>query len=179
MANATFPAAGLSESDVIATWAGVRPLLASRRRGGPSNISRAHRIRMPEPGWLDIAGGKLTTYRLIAQQGVDRLLSHLGRRAKACRTAKEPLLPPEELAGASGVLPPPVRPEIVEHYCAREWAVHLDDVMVRRTSWHYYCQDRAEIARQAAGWMADVLGWGQSDIEAELSRYQTGMSHGD
>src|SRR2546422_593647 len=61
-----FPSAALSEADIIATWAGLRPLLADRAgAGGPSDISRAHQIRTPEPGWWDVAGGKLTTYRLI------------------------------------------------------------------------------------------------------------------
>ena len=36
-----------------------------------------------------------------------------------------------------------VQRKAVEHYVAREWAVHLDDVMVRRTSWHYYFRDAA------------------------------------
>jgi glycerol-3-phosphate dehydrogenase len=76
---------------VISTWAGLRPLIASGR-GGPSDISRAHEIRMAEPGWLDVAGGKLTTYRLIAQQAVDRLLQYLRRDRVHCRTADEPLL---------------------------------------------------------------------------------------
>ena len=66
---------------------------------------------MPEPGWFDVAGGKLTTYRRIAQQVVDRIVVALGAaRAGPCRTAAEPLLagsnPP-----SSGILPPPVRAE--------------------------------------------------------------------
>ena len=41
--------------------------------GRPSDISRAHEIRSPEPGWWDVAGGKLTTYRLMGEQTVDQL----------------------------------------------------------------------------------------------------------
>ena len=48
---------------------------------------------MPEPGWFDVAGGKLTTYRRIAQQVVDRIVRYQGRKAGPCRTATEPLLP--------------------------------------------------------------------------------------
>ena len=88
---------------MIRTWAGVRPLIDTRTRntgarrvrpGGPSDISRAHQIRMPEPGWFDVAGGKLTTYRRIAQQVVDRIVRYQGRKAEPCRTAIEPLLMP-------------------------------------------------------------------------------------
>lgn len=175
VANRAFPPARLTEGDVLASWAGLRPLIASKR-GGPSDISRAHQIRMPQPGWLDVAGGKLTTYRLIGQQAVDRLLRYLGRRVAACRTAEEPLLQPEEVEGRSGILPPPLRAEFVEHYCRSEWAVHLDDVMLRRTGWHYYRSDPENTARQVADWMAQGLGWSASQQEGEWSRYRRGMA---
>ncbi len=170
VANYVFPSAGLSGADVVSHWAGLRPLIASKR-GGPSDISRAHQIRMPEPGWIDVAGGKLTTYRLIAEQVVDRLLRHLDRQAPPCRTAVEPLLEAEDPLGPSGILPPEVRPELVEHYCTSEWAVHLDDVLVRRTSWHYYRPDRDQITEQVAGWMAEILGWDEARREEEMARY--------
>jgi glycerol-3-phosphate dehydrogenase len=167
-ANEAFPAAGLAARDVISRWAGLRPLIAGR--GRPSDISRAHQIRMPEPGWLDVAGGKLTTYRRMAEQAVDRLVRHLARTAARCRTAEEPLLAPDETA-ASGVLPPPVGAELVRDFCGRQWAMHLDDVMVRRSGWHYYHPHAAEIAEQAAGWMAEALGWDPQRQQAELAAY--------
>jgi len=167
----TFPAANLGPADVRATWAGLRPLVADRR-GRPSDISRAHQIRMPQPGWLDVAGGKLTTYRLIAQQAVDRLVAHLGSPAKPCRTAAEPLLPEDAVRGASGILPPEPSPEVVEHYCTGEWAVHLDDVMLRRTGWHYYRDDARQVAQQVARWMAAIFGWDAAETQSERIRYQ-------
>jgi glycerol-3-phosphate dehydrogenase len=168
--NDAFPSAKLIPQDVISHWAGLRPLIASRR-GGPSDISRAHHISMTEPGWLDVAGGKLTTYRLIAQQAVDRLLPHLDRPLAPCQTAEGPLLPPGEVATGSGILPPPVDADAVRHFCRHEWVVHLDDVMVRRSGWHYYHPNAAELAVQTAGWMADALGWDRSQRQAELVRY--------
>ena len=69
--NRHFPGAALTPADVIGAWAGLRPLIVDQRRpagrvprsvpgqGGPSDISRAHQILMPEPGWFDVAGGKL------------------------------------------------------------------------------------------------------------------------
>ncbi|MBN2474458.1 MAG: glycerol-3-phosphate dehydrogenase/oxidase [Pirellulales bacterium] len=169
VANTAFPSAALRETDVISTWAGLRPLIDSGR-GGPSDISRAHEIRLSDSGWLDVAGGKLTTYRLIAEQAVDRLVQYLGHHGPPCRTAQQPLLEPEEVQGVSGVLPPEVTAEAVEHYCAGEWAVHLDDVMIRRTGWYYYLPDVESVARQVAGWMAEIFGWDQSRQEAELAR---------
>jgi glycerol-3-phosphate dehydrogenase len=41
-------------------------------------ISKCDQIRMSEPGWFDVAGGKLTTYRLMAEQTVDRVCEYLG-----------------------------------------------------------------------------------------------------
>ena len=166
-----FPGAGLGPADVRATWAGLRPLLADRR-GRPSDISRAHQIRMPQPGWLDVAGGKLTTYRRIAQQAVDRLLAHLGRKALPCRTAEEPLLPDPSVRHGSAILPPAPSRELVEHYAAAEWAVHLDDVMIRRTGWHYYLDEPRQVADQVVGWMAALFGWDAARVDAELARYR-------
>jgi glycerol-3-phosphate dehydrogenase len=168
--NDAFPEAKLSSEDVISHWAGLRPLIASRR-GGPSDISRAHQIRMSEPSWLDVAGGKLTTYRLIAEQAVDRLLLNIERPASPCRTAEEPLLAPDDPATGSGILPPPVCADAVRHFCRQEWALHLDDVMVRRSGWHCYHRNAAEIAEQTAGWMADTLGWDAQRQRTELAEY--------
>ena len=150
--NGAFPKAHLAPADAISHWAGVRPLVSDRSANAeaPSDVSRGHVIRMAEPGWLDVAGGKLTTYRLMAEQAVDRIGRHLGRRLPKSPTADRPLT-----RGAfSGVLPPPIERDVVSECCRREWAVHLDDVLLRRTSWHYYHPNQAEIAERTAGWMA-------------------------
>jgi glycerol-3-phosphate dehydrogenase len=170
VANDAFPSAELTPQDVICRWAGLRPLI-DNRRGGPSDISRAHQIRMGEPGWLDVSGGKLTTYRLIGEQAVDRIDGYLQRPTMRCRTADEPLLAPGEPTMGSGILPPPFGAEIVRHFCEQEWAVHLDDVMVRRSGWHYYHPHAVELAEQAAVWMGDALGWDRERQQAELARY--------
>jgi glycerol-3-phosphate dehydrogenase len=170
--NGAFPGARLTRADLIASWAGVRPLLASRRdaAGTPSNLSRAHQIHESEPGWIDVAGGKLTTYRLMAEQTVDRVCATLGGPHAPCRTAELPLIPAGG-DGFSAILPPPVAREVVEQACRHEWAVHLDDVMLRRTSWHFQERDAAGLALQVAGWMAELLGWDEEQTRRELARY--------
>jgi glycerol-3-phosphate dehydrogenase len=173
IANQFFPGAKLVTADVISVWAGLRPLVADPS-GKPSDISRAHEISNPEPGWWDVAGGKLTTYRLMGEQTVDRILKELPRASGntgRCRTAVEPLLPAGETAGVSGILPPELSRKAVEHYVANEWALHLDDVMVRRTSWHYYFADAPAKAQQVAGWMAELLGWSEAERAGEIARY--------
>lgn len=168
--NRTFPEADLSPSDVISTWAGIRPLLA-HAGGGPSDISRAHQITMPHPGWIDIAGGKLTVCRLIGEQVVDRIARHLKVALPPCQTAATPLLAPAEAEGRSAVLPPQAGFAAVEHYCRNEWAVHLDDVMLRRTSWHFYYREAAALAAQVADWMAAIFHWPAEVRQGELARY--------
>lgn len=173
--NVALPELRLTPDDVIRTWAGLRPLIRSRSRGspgrGPSDISRAHRIQMPQPGWFDVAGGKLTTYRRMGEQVVDRVLRYLGVSFRPSVTAEQPLLPPDVHPSASAILPPPVEDRLVQYYCEHEWAVHLDDVMRRRTSWHFYRTDAPQVARRVAGWMARTFGWSDQQKAAELSAY--------
>src|SRR6185436_12457517 len=90
--NEFFPEAKFNEADIISTWAGLRPLVANPN-GKPSEISRAHEISSPERGWWDVTGGKLTTYRLMAEQTVDAVMKAGSRAFVASRTADEPLLP--------------------------------------------------------------------------------------
>lgn len=178
--NRYFHGAKLRAEDVISCWAGLRPLIADGNRD-PSDISRSHLIRTPEPGWWDVAGGKLTTYRLMAQQTVDRVIAFLrgqgtGKTFHACGTASEPLLPPGETQALSGVLPPAMNRGVVEHYIENEWALHLDDVMVRRTKWHFYLPDAAALARQVADWMGEMLNWNAERRSAELEHYQEAVT---
>jgi glycerol-3-phosphate dehydrogenase len=166
--NATFPQAMLTSEDVISTWAGLRPLVADPN-GRPSDISRRHKIEMSEPGWWDVTGGKLTTYRLMGEETVDQLASFLKADASPCRTAEVPLLASDE---HSGILPPPVEQDVVTNACRNEWARHLDDVMVRRTGWRYYHRDHLAIAENVANWMAGELGWSAEQRQSELERYE-------
>ncbi len=176
VSNRFFPGSKLREEDVISAWAGLRPLLADPD-GKPSDISRGHEIRNPEPGWWDVAGGKLTTNRLMAEETVNEIVKSLkGLRAlnceiADCRTMQEPLLDRTETDGVSGILPPPFKRSAVDHYVNNEWAVHLDDVMVRRTSWRQYYGDAGQKAEQVAGWMAELLDWPTTAQTLELERY--------
>lgn len=176
--NRFFPAAALTPSDVVSCWAGLRPLIADPD-GSPSDVSRSHQISNPEPGWWDVAGGKLTTYRLMAEQTVNAVAAARQRGQGpgpnpgcAGRTSQEPLLDTAEEARFSGILPPPIERAAVEHYCRREWALHLEDVMLRRSSWHYYERDAATVAHRVAEWMSPLLGWSPTRREEELARYR-------
>jgi glycerol-3-phosphate dehydrogenase len=84
---AAFP--GVTRSDVTASWAGLRPLLGGAR-GPTADLSRKHRIFEDPPGLLTITGGKLTTYRAMAEDLVDRAARTLGTGGP-CRTREIPL----------------------------------------------------------------------------------------
>jgi len=95
-ANALFPDARLVPEDVIAAWAGLRPLLRDGGGGATAEVPREHRIVESASGLVTIAGGKLTTYRSMAAELVDRVAARLhkmdGRRVpRRAATDQEPL----------------------------------------------------------------------------------------
>jgi glycerol-3-phosphate dehydrogenase len=155
----------------VSTWSGLRPLVADAR-GNPSDISRRHKIEMSHAGWWDVTGGKLTTYRLMAEETVDAVAKHLGIKVARSKTATAPLLEGAKGDSLSGILPPPVSQTAVEYYCREEAARHLDDVMIRRTSWRHYHHNHLELATNVARWMGDALGWNHEEQERELERYR-------
>jgi glycerol-3-phosphate dehydrogenase len=94
--NHWFPAARLVPADVRSAFAGLRPLVAPAALADPSDVSREEAIFVSGSGLVSIAGGKLTTYRLIAAKVVDRVAERLGRTAAGgpigpSQTADRPL----------------------------------------------------------------------------------------
>lgn len=101
-ANHYFPGVGLRHEDVLATWAGLRPLL--RPNSGvdsASDVSREHHL-IERPGFITIAGGKLTTYRRMAAEVVDRVGVQLGR-VPISTTENRPLPGAQGLEGEAGL----------------------------------------------------------------------------
>ncbi len=91
--NRVFPAAKLSIDDVHYAYAGVRPL-PRREKGPESAITRKHIIRVHKDtarNLVSIIGGKLTTFRHLAEEAVDQVGKILGRRLPECRSADTPL----------------------------------------------------------------------------------------
>ena len=94
-ANSYFPASALVDDDVIATWAGLRPLIA--QDGTASSVSREHEVIVDPDGLITVAGGKLTTYRKMSKDVVDRavallrLTAGLDHELREAHTARIPL----------------------------------------------------------------------------------------
>jgi glycerol-3-phosphate dehydrogenase len=87
----------ITRDDVIGTWAGLRPLVASdegtKVSGRTADLSRRHKVIISDSGMVTITGGKLTTYRKMAEHTVDAALSVMDRSggapsAKRCTTKR-------------------------------------------------------------------------------------------
>lgn len=88
--NRALPGARLTSEDVVATFAGARPLLSFR--GSATRASREHRIEVDSAGLISVLGGKYTTFRAIAQQAVDCIVRRIRRRTEQCLTDQVSLL---------------------------------------------------------------------------------------
>ena len=91
--NLAIPQAGLSREDVLYTFSGLRPL-PYQAEGAEGAISRKHIVKDHAPqieGLLSIIGGKLTTYRSLAEEAVDHVYKKLGRKAPKSKTRTRPL----------------------------------------------------------------------------------------
>ncbi len=89
-ANRFFPRAGLTPDDVIAAWAGIRPLIPTQD-ATPGAASREHAVATSAQGLISVTGGKLTTYRVMAADVIRAVLQRLGRRGSVDPTKSTPL----------------------------------------------------------------------------------------
>ncbi|MEV0928552.1 glycerol-3-phosphate dehydrogenase/oxidase [Streptomyces spongiicola] len=113
----------VARGDVVGAFAGLRPLLdtAGGGQGRTADISRRHAVLTSPDGVVTVVGGKLTTYRRMAQDAVDAAVAARGLRAGRCRTAALPLVGavgPDALAA----LDAPAR--LVGRYGSEAPAVH-------------------------------------------------------
>ncbi|GAA4724868.1 glycerol-3-phosphate dehydrogenase/oxidase [Isoptericola chiayiensis] len=208
----------LSRDDVIGTYAGLRPLLQPGTKEGTSSakVSREHTVASPAPGLTVIAGGKLTTYRVMAKDAVDFAI---GQRAHALPSVTDQI----PLVGAVGLsavrrqarswaqrygwspamvdhllhrygsalrelvtlceedpslatplehAPAYLRAEI--HYAvSHEGALHLEDVLVRRTRLVYEVPDKGRAALdEIADIVGPLLGWSSGTRQNEVDSYR-------
>ncbi|MBF4600862.1 MULTISPECIES: glycerol-3-phosphate dehydrogenase/oxidase [unclassified Frigoribacterium] len=205
----------LTRADVEGVYAGLRPLLAGES-DQTSKLSREHIVAHTVPGLVVVAGGKWTTYRVMAEDAIDEAVAALDGRTPESTTMEIPLLGAEgyhaawnkrgKIAKAFGVhkvriehllnrygtltdevldlirddpsLAEPlpgaddyIRAEVV-YAASHESALHLEDVLARRTRISIEAWDRGESAAPvAAKLMADVLGWSDDEAEAEVANY--------
>lgn len=205
----------LTFADVIAVYAGLRPLVSSGSKSTAA-VSREHMVHHSMPGLVSIAGGKYTTYRIMARDAVDVAARDLPFPVAPTRTAEIPLLGAvgardaeararqhpgaaaldstqvHHLSRRYGTLALKVLDLIVgeprladplpgaEHYLSAEVryavlfeaALHVDDVLTRRTHIAFEAPDRGRRAvEQVARLMATGLAWDRETVEKEVAHY--------
>ncbi|SFD61834.1 glycerol-3-phosphate dehydrogenase [Actinopolyspora alba] len=99
----------LRAADVLDTYSGLRPLLdggTGGESGGSADLSRSHTVLTGENGVISVVGGKLTTYRRMAEDAVDAAVRHAGLSAGPCRTRRLPLVGAADRARLSRVRAP-------------------------------------------------------------------------
>jgi glycerol-3-phosphate dehydrogenase len=206
----------LAREDVHGVFAGLRPLIGSAGSSDTTKLSRRHVVERPLPGLTTIAGGKYTTYRVMAADLIDAATRELTGVPRSS-TARIPIAGADgfaaawerrrELAARALVEPAAMdrllrrygdrvdelialiqeRPELAEpigggdghlavevvHACTHEGALHLDDVLERRTRLAITAADRGlRAAEPAATFMAGVLGWSAEGTEHEVHAWQ-------
>ncbi|MEV0360355.1 glycerol-3-phosphate dehydrogenase/oxidase [Nocardia sp. NPDC050697] len=206
----------LTHADIDGVYAGLRPLLAGES-DETSKLSREHAVARTAPGLVGIAGGKYTTYRVMAADAVDEAAEDIPARVSPSITEKVPLLGADgyfalvnqtvQLAEAYGVHPYRIKhlldrygslidevlaladgkPELLQpitdapaylqveavYAVAAEGALHLDDILARRTRISIeYPHRGAACAEQVARLVAPILGWDEAEIDREISTYQ-------
>ena len=92
----------LSEADVVGTWAGLRPLVKAASSGRTADLSRRHKVTRSDAGVITVTGGKLTTYREMAEDTVDLLVGHLDGLPHSARRSRTPRM---QVRGAQTVDP--------------------------------------------------------------------------
>jgi glycerol-3-phosphate dehydrogenase len=188
---------GITEADITGTWAGLRPLVKSASSGRTADLSRRHKVNRSATNVISVTGGKLTTYREMAQDTVDEVCEVLGVRRKSA-TKRLPLAggagyqrPTDpaaahladrygtgaaevaELARADKHLAEPLVPGLpytkaeAVHAARSEMAVTLDDVLSRRTRARLF--DRPA-AVEAASDVANLIATEMGWDEAEVRR---------
>jgi glycerol-3-phosphate dehydrogenase len=206
----------LTHEDVEGVYAGLRPLLTGESESS-SQLSREHMVAVPTPGLVAVAGGKYTTYRVMAKDAIDAAARGLDRSVPPSVTDTTELLGAtgfralwnrrERLADASGLHVARVehllrrygsriddlltelreRPELgrplpgaddylaveLRYAASHEGALHLDDVLTRRTRISIETWDRGlEASEPAARLMGEVLGWDEPEIAREVDVYR-------
>ena len=184
--------APFTDKDILALWSGLRPLLGEEGKK-PSEISRRDEVMEGPGGLLSVAGGKLTSYRAMAEQLVDRCEKLLSRRHVDARTAEEPLpggnfsysfetlcsrveslgLTPQE-AERAALLYGSEALDIfakekgiaaeVRHAVLAEGALTLEDYWVRRSARaHFDRNGGMATIETAAAVLGELLGWPEQE----------------
>ncbi|KGN39412.1 FAD-dependent oxidoreductase [Knoellia subterranea KCTC 19937] len=206
----------LTRADIDGVYAGLRPLISGDKDDDTTKLSREHVVATPVPGLTLVAGGKYTTYRIMAKDAVDEAVKDWESEVAESSTDKVPLAGaigwewlserPQILARSAGIDQEHIE-TLLERYgtltkelialinaepglgellpggethlkvevvyaAATEGAVHLTDILTRRTRISIEARDRGlTAAPHAAALAAPILGWDEARVAQELDIY--------
>lgn len=179
VANSEMRDLHLRREDVLATMAGVRPIIASGKGRDPSKERRDHLVWQAN-GVISVSGGKLTTFRQIALDALKAAglidarahrEAHQGRNLRCFRHAlpspqglNDPLQGPADGAALQAQ---------VAWILTHEMVVHLDDLLLRRLRLGLLCDDAGESLLNTLKPMCQMqLGWDDARWQGECARYR-------
>jgi glycerol-3-phosphate dehydrogenase len=191
----------ITDADILGTWAGLRPLVAEAKSERTADLSRRHSVQVSPSGVVTVTGGKLTTYRRMANDAVNKVVERLGRGGRSkTRTL--------QLHGAAGWDAKDLDPKLAARYGAdarvvaalaagdaalarplieglpysraevlysvhEEMARTVDDALSRRTRARLLARDAtAAAAEDVAALMGDELGWSADERARQVSAYR-------
>jgi glycerol-3-phosphate dehydrogenase len=196
LVNYNFPEVNLTKEDVITAFAGIRPIIDTGAPT-PSQESRAHKI-FEDAGLIQIAGGKLTTFRIMAKEVMEKVAAQLGReyvfdkkvgmlnampntkkgfskelsRRLYGRYGKEA----EAIFAMDAVQEPfadaPYSKAEVVHAVQNEGVVHLEDLMLRRLRFGLLVKEGGKAHLDEIRKLATpYLDWDENRWQSEISAY--------
>ncbi|MBI2380787.1 MAG: glycerol-3-phosphate dehydrogenase/oxidase [Gammaproteobacteria bacterium] len=195
-ANTLFPETALSRADIRSTWAGVRPII-DQGEGRPSAQSREHAV-WDEGGLITLAGGKLTTFRLMARDALKAASRYCPALVPGDDQAPVLSAPPapqglepglaRRLTGRYGPALPRLLAEArdrepvpgtdwlwaeLEHACRHEAVRHLDDLLLRRSRLGLVLPEGgAAILPELENRCRPLLGWDAARWAKEAESYR-------
>jgi glycerol-3-phosphate dehydrogenase len=171
--NRALPGARLGAQDVVASFAGARPLLA--HGGTATRASREHQLEVDRSGLISILGGKFTTYRLMAKQVVDLVVSRLPVAAEQCLTGQvmltEPMSPTS--AGQWDDLTRGIDPDLMGRLLVRygAGAVRVLQLMAQDPPLgRPLCPHHEHVAAELVYGMQAEMAWTVTDLLARRTR---------
>jgi glycerol-3-phosphate dehydrogenase len=198
--------ADLSESDVLGSWAGLRPLIRDANSERTADLSRRAAVTRSGSGVVTVTGGKLTTYRRMAADTIDQVVDALGHGGRS-HTRRVVLHGGEgwsdsmaddhlhqrygsaaaavlELSRGRAELAEPLIPGLpylraeAVHAVRNEMATTLDDVMSRRTRARLLARDATiAAADDVAALIGTELGWTDAERDAQVRTYRAAATH--
>ncbi len=175
--NQQWPNLALRAEDLLSSMAGVRPIIASGKGRHPAQERRDHAVWRSADGVVSVAGGKLTTFRLIALdvlRTIGFLDSRDHRRAVQQACFRHAVADPHRLSHPLAA--PAVGAELREQIgwiLQHEQVVHLDDLMLRRLrAGHVMASGGEELLAEVGALCRAQLGWDEARWQKEKTRYQ-------